>query len=184
MIILFVGVFFLLIFIVSSYNSLVKKRNQVSNHYGTMDVQMKKRHDLIPNLVGAVKTFMEHEKSLLEKLTSLRSKLESDIGKENREGLENEVSSTLGQFNITVENYPELKSNENMRQLQASLNEVEAQIAASRRVYNTAVTSYNDKRQVFPSNIVAGIFGFRAEHIYRISEAEKVNVNVTDLFKS
>jgi len=184
MIILSIIVFFFFLFFIVSYNSLIRKRNQVTNHYGTMDVQMKKRHDLIPNLVGAVKTFMDHEKDLLEKLTQIRTKLDSGLNSEQGEVLENEISSALGQFNITVENYPDLKSNQNMSQLQASLNEVEAQIAASRRVYNTAVTSYNDKRQVFPSNILASMFGFQAEETFTISEAEKANVNVTELFNS
>ncbi len=170
-------------FVITSYNSLVAKRNQVKNVFGSIDVMLKKRYDLIPNLVSSCKEYMEHERDLLTRITELRTKaMESGQNEDMRVGYDNELSKALHSLNVAVENYPNLKSNENFLQLQRSLNNVEEQIAAARRAYNAVVTNFNNAIEMFPSSIMASIMGLKQKPVLEITEAERENVNIGELF--
>ncbi|MFK7748859.1 MAG: LemA family protein [Kordia sp.] len=175
----------ILIAIAVIYNSLVGRRNQVQNAESSIDVMLKKRYDLIPNLVETVKQYMNHEKDLLENITALRSKLvTSSLDKPKRIALENELSQGLQQLNISVENYPDLKANENFLNLQYNLNEIESQLSASRRAYNASVLDYNNGLDKFPSNIIANAFNFRREEFFDVYPAERSNPNIKNLFNN
>ena len=133
----------------------MSKRNQVSNIRSGVDTQLKRRFDLIPNLVATVKQYITHERELLENISALRSGIQKAAGDEQRFALNGELSNLISKLNVVVENYPELKANENVMHLQKTLNEIEEQISAARRAYNAAVTDYNNAVEMFPSNIVA-----------------------------
>lgn len=179
-----VVIFVILIFI-GMYNSLVNKRNQVKNAFGSIDTMLKKRYDLIPNLISSCKEYMQHEERLLSEITELRTQAMSDtITPEERVGIENKLNKELRTLNIAVENYPDLKANENFLQLQRSLNEVEEQISASRRAYNSAVTDYNNAVEMFPTSIMAGIMRLKQKPVFEITENERQNVDVGKLFNS
>jgi len=171
------------IILVLMYNSLVAKKNQVDNIFATLDAQLKKRYDLIPNLVASVSKYMEHEKSILEDITKLRSEANRpNISDKEKIELDSKISSALGSIMVAVENYPELKANENVMHLQRSLSEVEAQIAAARRAYNQAVTDYNNALEMIPTNIMANAMGYQPKELFVIPESERKNVNVGELF--
>ncbi len=172
-----------LLVIVGMYNSLVIRRNEVKNAFGGLDANLKKRHDLIPNLISTVKAYMKHEADLLTKITQLRSRATSpNINPSDRVGVENQLNQALGGLMISVENYPDLKANQNFMDLQRSMNEVEEQISASRRTYNSAVTDLNNGIQTFPSNFIAGFFGFKQETVLKTQESERKNFNAKALF--
>jgi len=138
------------------YNDLIRHKNQVSKSFSTVDVLLKKRWDLIPNLVSVVKHHMEFEQQTLAEITRLRSQVMSgDISPQQRLTLENQISRSMNNIVALMENYPELKSEQHVNQLLESLNETEEQISAARRFYNTAVTEYNNALEMFPSNLVA-----------------------------
>ena len=171
------------IILVLMYNSLVSKKNQVENIFASVDTQLKKRYDLIPNLVASVSKYMEHEKSLLTEVTKLRAEANKpNISDEHKIALDAKVTSALGSIMIAVENYPDLKANENVMHLQRSLNEVEEQIAASRRAYNQAVTDYNNAIEMIPTNMMASAMNYKRKEVFEISEGERKNVNVKELF--
>jgi LemA protein len=173
----------LAIILILMYNSLVAKKNQVENIFASVDTQLKKRYDLIPNLVASVSKYMEHEKSILEDITKLRSEANKpNISQKEKIDLDAKVSSALGSIMVAVENYPELKANENVMHLQHSLSEVEAQIAAARRAYNQAVTDYNNALEMIPTNFMANAMGYKPKDVFVISETERENVNVKELF--
>ncbi len=173
----------LAIVLVLMYNSLVAKKNQVENIFASVDTLLKKRYDLIPNLVTSVSKYMEHEKSLLEDITKLRSEAnKTNLSDKEKIDLDKKMSSALGSIMIAVENYPELKANENVLHLQHSLNEVEAQISAARRAYNQAVTDYNNALEQIPTNMMASMMGYTRKDVFVISENERKNVNVKELF--
>jgi LemA protein len=173
-----------IIIVILMYNSLVAKKNQVDNIFAAVDTQLKKRYDLIPNLVASVSKYMEHEKSILEEVTKLRADANKpNISDKEKIALDKKISSALGSIMIAVENYPELKANENVLHLQHSLNEVEEQIAAARRAYNQAVTDYNNALEQIPTNILANMMGYQQKDLFEISESERQNVNVKELFK-
>jgi LemA protein len=166
------------------YNTLIVKKNQVTNVFGAMDALLKKRYDLIPNLVSSVKTYMEYEKGTLTQITELRAKAVSgNLSDEDKVDLENKMSKLLGSIKIAVENYPDLKANQNFLQLQAALNEVEEQISAARRAYNAVVTEYNNAVEMFPTNMVAGMMGLTQKKVFEIPEEERKAVNVGEMFK-
>lgn len=184
-IVLIAIVVIILIAVAAVYNSLIGRRNQVQNAESSIDVMLKKRHDLIPNLVETVKQYMNHEKDLLESITALRSKLISQpLSKSERNAMEGELSQGLSQLNINVENYPDLKANENFLNLQYNLNEIESQLSASRRAYNASVLDYNNGLDKFPSNIIANAFNFRREEFFDVYPAERKNPSVKNLFDS
>ena len=165
------------------YNSLVAKKNQVENIFASVDTVLKKRYDLIPNIVASVSKYMEHEKSLLEEVTKLRSEANRpNISDEHKIALDTKVSSALGSIMVAVENYPELKSNENVMHLQHTLHEVEEQISAARRAYNQAVTDYNNAIEMIPTNFMASLMNYKAKEVFEIVESERKNINVKELF--
>ena len=179
----FIVIFIFFIILILMYNSLVAKKNQVDNIFAAVDTQLKKRYDLIPNLVASVSKYMEHEKSILEEVTKLRAEANKpNISEKEKITLDKKISSALGSLMIAVENYPELKANENVLHLQHSLNEVEAQIAAARRAYNQAVTDYNNALEQIPTNILANMMHYQPKDLFEISEDERKNVNVKELF--
>jgi LemA protein len=166
------------LFVIITYNSLVVKRNQVKNGWYQIDVQLKRRYDLIPNLVETVKGYAAHEREIFEKVAEARSmaigaKTVSEAAKAN-----NQLTETLKTLFAVAENYPQLKANENFLRLQEELATTENKIAFARQFYNDVVMSYNIAIQKFPSSIIAGIFKFNTEDFYSIPETEKEPVKV------
>jgi len=171
------------IWIVSMYNGLIKKKNDVENAFGGMDVQLKKRYNLIPNLIATVKQYMTHERELLTKVTELRGKaMSGDVSTEEKVELDNQITGAMKGIMVAVENYPDLKANTHFLNLQRTMNEVESQISAARRAYNAAVTEFNNGVQMFPSSIMAGMMSLKTKKVFEIPDAERVNVNAEDLF--
>ncbi len=171
-----VGAVFLLVLLVLAgmYNSLVGKRNQVHNIFGTMDAMLKKRWDLIPNLVSTVKGYADHERGLFEAVTEARARaLSGQLNEQQKVGLENSFMQLLGVVRATVENYPQLKASDNFMHLQRTLNELEEQISAARRAYNASVTDYNNAVQMFPTNIIAGMFNFKEMTLFQIEAGQR-----------
>ena len=184
-VILVIVIAILLLVIISVFNSLTNKKNQVTNAFGSVDVQLKNRYDLIPNLVATVQQYATHEKELLTKITDLRTKaLQQNMTTEDRVNLDNQISSALSGIMVAVENYPDLKASQNFIDLQRTLNEVESQIAAARRAYNAAVTDYNNAIEMFPGNLMAGMMLLKTRQVFTATETERGSVNVKDLFKS
>lgn len=172
-----------LLALVLMYNSLVGKKNQVENIFGSVDTVLKKRYDLIPNLVSSVQQYMAHEKSLLNNITELRSRaMKPGLSDHEKITLDKEITSTLGSIMVAVENYPDLKANENIMHLQRTLHEVESQISAARRAYNQAVTDYNNAIEMVPTNFMASMMNYQRKEVFAIPETERQNVNVNDLF--
>lgn len=172
----------IVIFIIAVYNSLAAKKANVQNAFAGIDVQLKKRCDLIPNLVSSVKAYMTHESGTLDKLTELRTRAAAASDPAERLALDRELSGTLKSVMVQVEAYPDLKASANVIQLQKSLNEVEEQISASRRAYNAAVTEYNLAIRIFPNNLFAGMFGHTESPLYEAAPEERATPNVGDLF--
>ena len=184
MVVVGVTLIFIVLIIVLMYNSLVDKKNQVENAFGGMDVQLKKRYDLIPNLISSVKTYMKHESDTLTEITELRAKaISGGLSNDDKVDLDNKITSKLGGIMVAVENYPDLKASDNFIQLQRSLNEVEEQISASRRSYNASVTDLNNGIEKFPSNIVAGMMSLARKEVFEIPETQRKNIDVGNLFK-
>lgn len=181
--IILVIVLIVLLIIVTIYNNLIRRKNQVDNAFGSVDVQLKNRYDLIPNLVATVQQYVTHERELLSKITELRTKAISKNAKpEEKVLIDNEITSSLSGLMVAVENYPNLKANENFIDLQHSLNEVESQIAASRRAYNAAVTDYNNALQTFPGSLLAGMMLLKPKDVFVAQENERANIDVKNLF--
>jgi len=156
------------------YNSLIGLRNQVANAWSQIDVQLKRRHDLIPNLVETVKGYMRHERETMENITAARSKAMSAETVGERAQAEGVLSGAISKFFLVVENYPDLKANQNFLALQEELTSTENKISFSRQNYNDQVLFYNNKIQMFPSNIIAGMFNFKASEFFQVeSAAEK-----------
>lgn len=179
----FIILLVLILILVLMYNSLVAKKNQVANIFASVDTVLKKRYDLIPNLVASVSKYMDHEKSLLQEVTKLRAEANRpNISDEQKIALDAKVSSALGSIMVAVENYPELKANENVMHLQHSLNEIEEQISAARRAYNQAVTDYNNALEMIPTNFMASAMSYKKKEVFEIVESERKNVHVKELF--
>jgi LemA protein len=164
------------LFVVSIYNSLIKLRNQVKNAWSQIDVQLKRRHDLIPNLIETVKGYMDHERDTLENITKARSQAVQAEGIGDKAKAEGELTQALGKFNLVVENYPDLKANQNFLSLQEELTSTENKISFSRQSYNDQVLFYNNKIQMFPSNIIAGMFKFIEEEFFEIEDEKEREV--------
>lgn len=163
-----------------TYNSLVTKRNMCRNAFASIDVNLKKRHDLIPQLVATVRGFMVHERDVLEKLTALRTQAEKlQAPTTKRAAVEAEIGDNVGRVLMRAEAYPELKSVENFVHLQRSLVEVEEQLSASRRAYNAATMELNNAVQSAPNNLVAGMFGFEEGQFFEAGSAERDVSEVT-----
>lgn len=173
----------LVIMLIGLYNSLVRRRNRVEQAFSSIDVQLTQRYELIPKLVETVKQFMGHERGLLEDLVRLRSEAMHGTPAEKMRA-DSELTRALGQFRVTVENYPELKSSNNFIQLQRSLNEVEEQLAAARRSYNGAVADYNNAVQTVPASLFAGALGFDPRQMYVAEEQKRADVDMRGLFNA
>ncbi len=161
------------LFAITTYNRLVKARQMVQEGFSGIDVQLRKRANLIPNLVAAVKGYMTHERELLEKITELRAKAAgmSDASPAERSAVEQQISSLLGRITVAMENYPDLKANENVLNLQEELARIEHDIQMARRYYNGAVRDNNILVESFPSNIIANIFKFVKAEYFELEDA-------------
>jgi LemA protein len=159
-----------IIFVVGMYNSLIRLRNQVKNAWSQIDVQLKRRHDLIPNLVETAKGYMRHERETLDSVTQARAKAVGAGSVGEKASAESDLSGALGRFMLVVENYPDLKANQNFLALQEELTSTENKISFARQSYNDQVLYYNNKIQMFPSNIMAGMFNFKAEEFFELED--------------
>lgn len=167
------------------YNSLIAKRNQIANASGSISTFLKKRADLIPNLVATVRQYTDHEEKVLTEITKLRSQTESATGNiKNMATADTQVSKMLGQIALVVENYPDLKANENYMSLQHEMTDIEDQLSAARRNYNAVVVRYNDAVGQIPTNIVARILNYTEEPVFEVSEEDARNPDVASLFKA
>jgi LemA protein len=165
------------------YNYLVGKKNQVENAFGGLDAMLKKRYDLIPNLISTLNRYMKHEAYLLSAVTELRTKAYSDnLNNDDKIALDSRISKNISGIMVAVENYPDLKANQNFIHLQRSLNEVEEQISAARRTYNASVTDYNNSIEMFPSNVFAQMMRYKRKPVLENPEIERENVDVKKLF--
>lgn len=162
----------LAIIIAIMYNSLVTLKQRTQNAWSQIDVQLQRRFDLIPNLVECVKGYMTHENETLENVTKLRTSWSEATTADEKMKLDNELSSSLKSIMAVAESYPDLKANQNFISLQGELTDTENKISYSRQFYNDIVTRYNTKIQTVPSNIIAGIFGFKAQELYKIDTEE------------
>jgi len=164
----------LVLFVIGIYNALVRLRNQVDNAWSQIDVQLKRRHDLIPNLVETCKGYMEHERGTFEAITEARSKAMGAKTVAESSKAEGALGEALSKFMLVVENYPDLKANQNFLAVQEELSSTENKISFARQSYNDQVLGYNNKIQMFPSNIVANIFSFNKRDFFEIEvEAER-----------
>lgn len=164
----------ILIFIASTYNALVVLRNKVKNQWSQIDVLLKRRSDLIPNLVETVKGYTKHEEGTLKEVIEARNKYVTASTDSEKMQASGEISGALSRLFALTEAYPELKANTNFTELQTELTETEDKIAYARQFYNDAVMKYQNKIDTFPSNIVASIFGFKPEKYFEVAEADKV----------
>lgn len=171
-ILIVIGILFLSV--IAIYNRLVSLRNMARNAFANIDVMLKKRYDLIPNLVQAAKGYMKHEQETLEKITALRAQaMAPNVSDDQKVSLNNMISKALGNIMVSVEAYPELKASDNFLHLQRSMAEIEEQLSASRRSYNMSVTEFNNKIEMFPSNIIANMFKFERKPLFEATPTEK-----------
>ena len=166
-----------------TYNRLIALRNQVQNAWKQIDVQLKRRHDLIPNLVETVKGYAGHEKETLENVTKARSQAVAANGVAQQSQAEQELTNSLGRLMLVVEQYPDLKANQNFLSLQEELTSTENKIGFSRQFFNDMVMKFNTAQQVFPTNLIAGMFNFKPAEFLAMPEAEKA-VPTVDLSTS
>ena len=166
----------LVLFVIGVYNSLVQLRNQVNNSWSQIDVQLKRRHDLIPNLVETAKGYMRHERETFEAITKARSQAMGAKTVSEAAKAEGVLGEALSKFMLVVENYPELKANQNFLALQEELSSTENRIAFARQNYNDQVLFFNNKIQMFPSNIIAGAFGFAKRDFFEVESAAEREV--------
>jgi LemA protein len=163
-------------YFVGIYNALVRLRNRVKNAWSQIDVQLKRRHDLIPNLVETAKGYMKHERETFEQITKARSRAmdAGTVGEKSK--AETDLSGALGRFMLVVENYPDLKANQNFLAVHEELASTENKIAFSRQSYNDSVLFFNNKIQMFPSNVIANTFNFTAEEFFEIEDVSEKEV--------
>jgi len=167
-----------IIWVVSMYNNLVNLRNQVKNAWRQIDVQLKRRHDLIPNLVEVTKDYMEYEQETLQQVIKARSNAMGAGSQEEAIAAEGMLSGVLGKFFALMENYPDLKANENVSRLMEELSGTENKIAFSRQFYNDSVMSLNNGIETFPSNLIANMFTFKPATYFEVPEIEKATPSV------
>ncbi|WP_018463806.1 LemA family protein [Segatella paludivivens] len=173
LIIVLVVVVLLVFWCISIYNSLVKLRNNRENAFANIDVQLKQRHDLVPQLVATVKGYADHEKEVFMRVTEARSAAMGSTTIDDKINAENALTSALAGFKVSLEAYPELKANENFLQLQNELSDIENKLAAVRRFFNSATRELNNAVEVFPSNIFANMFGFKKEPMFEIPQEDR-----------
>lgn len=178
----------LLIPLYTMYVSLIRKKNKVRESMGGIDVQLKKRYDLIPNILVIANKFMEHERGLITEITNLRTKvsgLRSDRDTISEKiNLDNQIANKMGQLMVNVENYPQLKSDQTMIQAMQTYSEVEEHIAAARRFYNSAVNDLNNAVEIFPSSVIASALNIKAYPFFEVEETAKKSVNAADFFRN
>ncbi|HUI65762.1 MAG TPA: LemA family protein [Bacteroidota bacterium] len=167
--------------VIMKYNSLVALRNQVANGWKQIDVQLKRRHDLIPNLVNTVKGYMEFEQETLQKVIAARNAAASATGVADAAAKEGALTGALSRFFALAESYPNLKANENVKQLQEELASTENKISFARQFFNDIATKFNTAQQMFPGNIIAGLFGFKPSELFEIKDAGERDVPQVDL---
>ena len=177
-IVILVLVILLVLYVISTYNGLVQLRNNVKDQWAQIDVLLKRRADLIPNLVETVKGYAKHEKETLDAVITARNKAVSATTPQEEMKADGELTHALTRLFALTESYPDLKANTNFMDLQSNLQEAEDKIAYARQFYNDAVLKYKNKLEMFPSNIVASIFGFKPEAFFEVNENEKVVPNV------
>jgi LemA protein len=179
--ILFAIIFGLIVWLIAGYNRLVALRNQVANGWKQIDVQLKRRHDLIPNLVNAVRGSMDFERDTLTAVMDARAKALTATGPADAAQKEGQLSQALGRLLAVAENYPTLKSNDNVKMLQEELSATENKVGFARQFYNDIATSFNTAQQVFPANLFAAGFGFKPAELFEITNATERDVPVVDL---
>ncbi len=162
-------------------NQIIAKKNKVEQAFGSIEIYLKKRFDLIPNLVATLNKYVAHEKELLTKVTELRAKADHASAPQEKIEASNELTKVMSGLAINVENYPDLKANGQFLNLQFELSEIEDQISAARRAYNAGITAYNDKIQMFPASIVAGLRKDKTFMLLEIPKNEQKEVNVSQL---
>lgn len=171
------GIFFLVIVLVAivagMYNGLIRGRNEAKNSWAQIDVQLKRRHDLIPNLVETVKGYAAHESKTLESVIAARSQAVAAPTVDAKIAAEGQLSQALGRLMVVTEQYPDLKANQNFLALQEELTSTENKITFARQAYNDAATSYNIRIETFPSNVIAGNFGFKPEPLFQIADEKE-----------
>ncbi len=163
----------ILLYFVGVYNGLVRLRNNRENAFANIDVQLKQRHDMIPQLVSTVKGYAAHEKTLLEEVTRARTAAMNATSINDKVQAENALSAALAGLKVSVEAYPELKANTNFQQLQTEIADIENKLSATRRFFNSATKELNVGVQSFPANLIAGMFGFHAEPMFEIPQTER-----------
>ena len=166
------------IYAIAQYNSFIKLNNMVKEAFSTMDVYLKKRWDLIPNFVESVKGYMQHEKEVLDGIVNLRNSSYDNMSFSDKIDKNKELSNGLSRLLAVAENYPELKSSQNFSDLTSQLSQIEDEIAKSRKYYNAVVRNLNTKVEMFPSNLIANMFGFKTEKMFEVNEKERNNVKV------
>lgn len=164
-------------------NQIIAKKNQVAQAFGSIEIYLKKRFDLIPNLVAMLNKYLTHEKEILTKITELRSRVENSLRSDEKIELSNELTKVMSGLNLNVESYPDLKSDTQFAKLQFELADIEDQISAARRAYNAAVTTFNNKIEMFPASIIAGIRKDKTQLLLEIPKVEQVAVNINQLLK-
>ena len=174
----------LLLIGIGIYNSLIGKKNQVTNAFSAIDVMLKKRYDLIPNLVETIKQYMQYESETLTKITQMRTQAGTSISDAEKIQLDQQLNTAVRGVMVNVENYPDLKTNTNFLNLQSTWTESEEQIAAARRTYNSAVTTYNNAVMMFPSSIFAGMLGYQTMPVLETPAEERKNISAKELFNS
>ena len=180
-VVLLVIVVVLVIWMVGSYNRLVAMRNQVANGWRQIDIQLKRRHDLIPNLVNTVKGVMDFERDTLTAVMDARAKALGATGPADAAQKEGQLSQALGRLLAVSENYPTLKANENVKMLQEELSATENKVGFARQFYNDIVTKFNTAQQVFPTNIFANMLGFKPSELFEITDQAERDVPTVDL---
>lgn len=170
---------------ISFYNRLIAKRNQVTNAFSAIDVMLKKRFDLLPNLVETIKQYTSYEEGVLTKITALRNQAVSgQLSNEEKIDLDQKIGSAVSGMMVTVENYPELKANQNFMNLQTVWTESEEQIAAARRNYNSSVTEYNNAIMMFPGSVFAGMLDYKPVSVIENAPEERQNISAKQLFNN
>ncbi|MFV0565089.1 MAG: LemA family protein [Flavobacteriaceae bacterium] len=171
----------LVIYGITISNLIIAKKNTVLQAYGSIEIYLKKRFDLIPNLVALLNKYIAHEKEIMLKVTELRSKTEANQSQEEKINTSNEFSGWIENFKLTAENYPNLKADTQFLELQYELSNLEDYISAARRAYNASVTDYNNKIQMFPASIIAGFRKDKTEPLLEIPKAEQKEININQL---
>ena len=164
----------LIIFLVSIYNRFVTYKNNRENAFADIDVQLKQRQDLIPQLIGSVKGYMDHEREVLTRVTEARNKAMGASTISDKIKSENELSSAMSGFNIQVEAYPDLKASEGFLQLQDEISDIENKLASSRRYFNSATRELNTAIEKFPNNMFAGMFGFKTQEMFDLGDNQRI----------